>query len=152
MKTFRGLSVWLLLLAVTAGAITMGGCESTQRRSRRKNAAPQRVYYVVVSEDIPTSSAKVIVAVTRAIASTKLELISSSTTNIDAFFHVQSALRKEFKIMVVASTHHRTRLAISALDKADRGMATIIFGRITSNLPDDPNLLDEPDLSDMNNR
>lgn len=138
MKTFHGLCVWLLLFAVTAGVVAMGGCESTPRRSRRqgKNQQQQRVYYVVLSEEINASSAKVITAVTRAIASTKLELIASSTTNIDAFFHVQSALRKEFKIMVVAATHHRTRLAISALDKADRGMATIIFGRITSNLPD----------------
>jgi len=137
MKTFRGPSVWLLIFAVTAGVAVASGCESTpRRRSRRSNTAPQRVYYVVVSEEIGASSAKVITAVTRAVASTKLELIASSTTNIDAFFHVQSALRKEFKIKVVAVTHHRTRLAISALDKADRGMARLIFGRITSNLPE----------------
>ena len=152
MNTFRGLSLWLLIFVVTVGGAATGGCESTQRRSRRKNAPPQRVYYVVVSEEINASSAKVITAVTRAIASAKLEMIASSKTNIDAFFHVQSALRKEFKIMVVAQTHHRTRLAISALDKADRNMAMLIFGRITSNLPDDPGLPHDPDLSDMNNR
>ena len=98
-------------------------------------AAKHRVYHVVIRDEILVPSAQVIQAVRNAIKTTKLELVSGSTTNIDGLFHVQSALRKEFKIMVIALTLHRTRIEISTVDRSDKGLAQIVYDRIRSSLP-----------------
>ncbi len=109
------------------------GCES-QTATRQPAQETRVVYHVVVRKILAAPSAKVISAVKRAVDATKLEMVSKSTTNIDALFHVQSALRKEFKIEIEAVTHHQTRVEISALDRADAGLAQIFFDRITSSL------------------
>ena len=123
----------VLIGAVLGMAVMLNACESGAK-SKQKPQERRVVYHVVIRKVLEAPSARVIGAVKRAIDATRLEMVSSSTTNIDAMFHVQSALRKEFKIQIEAVAHHKTRIEISALDKADASLAQILFERINSNL------------------
>ncbi len=118
-----------------AALLACWGCRSDEAAKKRQQSGDRRVYHVVVRQVVPAPSAQVIEAVKRAIAATKLELEASSMTNIDAVFQVHSALRKEFKVVVLAATHHTTRVSIAAVDKRDKGLANLLFDRIRAGLP-----------------
>lgn len=113
--------------------LLLGGCKGDAAKNEQ-STYDREVYHLVVRQVLAAPSAKVISAVGRAIDATRLDMVSKSTTNIDALFHVQSALRKEFKVEVEAVSHHQTRLEISTLDRSDKALAQILFERITSNL------------------
>ena len=125
----------LLLFSGLAMVSTLTGCRKTLLVDPQGKPNQRRVYHSVVNEVVSAPSAQVIQAVHNAIEATKLELESSSTTNIDAVFVVRSALRKEFRIIVLAVTHHRTRVNISALDKQDKNIAQLILERVKAGLP-----------------
>ena len=126
--------LWVVqLLLVVVVAVWVAGCKS-DRAVEPPTSQEHLVYRAVVRKVLPAASAKVIAAVKQAIDTAKLDLVSESTTNIDALFHVQSALRKEFKIEIEAVTHQQTRVEISIMDLADTGLAKILFDRIVGNL------------------
>lgn len=111
--------------------LMIAGCQSVSDNDLSQEK--RTVYHVVVREILNVPSAKVVASVKRAVAAAQLETISRTTTNLDGLFHVQTALRKEFKIVVEAVAHDKTRLEISAVDRSDREMGRILFDRIAAN-------------------
>lgn len=125
----------LMICWLMVGLTVLVGCKAQKPVANNRHSRGP-VYRVVIRDELATPSAQVIQAVRNAIKTTQLEFVSGNTTNIDGLFYVQSALRKEFKIVVIALTLHRTRIEISTVDREDKGLAQIIYDRIRSSLPE----------------
>ena len=122
----RSLFIWLLMVTIIAG-LTSTGCKRLHRVE-----VGEATYRLAIDQTHSAFSEKVISATETAIKAMNLNVSQKKATNVDGWFLVSTALGNEFRIVVQATSHDRTRIRVYTGKKPNSQMARVIYENILS--------------------